>query len=106
MKDPLLLSYTFEELMYEFQSMREHEKAALEKTEQEADKIEEAKVDEAQAWADKMEAEEENDPAKEANNIEWMKKQIALDKAAFGEDFGDDIGVDFNSPSKTEEEDD
>jgi hypothetical protein len=105
MKDPLLLTYTFEELMYEFHSMREHDKAAGERAEQENDKIEEAKDKAAQDWVDQMEAEEAaNDPMKDPANIKWMEEQMALDKEMFGEDFGKDLSLDFNSPNKIDEE--
>ena len=108
MKDPLLLSYTFEELMYEFHSVRENEKAIVEKAEQETDKIEEAKEKETLSWVEQMEAEEAaeaakaaaEDPSKNPANIKWMEEQLALDKKTFGEDFGEDLNLDFDSDGK------
>ena len=104
MKDPLLLSYTFEELMYEFHSVREDEKAIVERAEQETDKIEEAKEKATLDWVEQMEAEEAaeraEDPSKDPANIKWMEEQLALDKKMFGEDFGKDLDLDFNSDGK------
>lgn len=114
MKDPLLQSYTFEELMYEFHSVREHEIAASERVGQEDDMIELAKEQSDQEWADRMEAEEaaeeaakeaakiKNDPSKDPANIAWMEKQLALDKETFGEDFGKDLTLDFDTSKKME----
>jgi len=109
MKDPLLLTYTFEELMYEFNSVREEEKAILERAEQEGDKIEEAKEKATLDWVAQMEAEDAaaeaaaEDPSKSENNAKWMEEQLALDKATFGEDFGEDLNLSFDSFRKTEE---
>lgn len=112
-KDPLLQSYTFEELMYEFHSIREHEKAEVERTEQKADKIEEDKEAAVKDWADKLEAEEleaeklqaekaSQDPAKDPANVKWMQEQIALQKEEFGEEFGEDVNLDFGPLDKKE----
>lgn len=105
MKDPLLQTYSFEELLYEFHSIQEEKKAALEISEAENDKIEEDKERKAQEWADKMEAEEAAqeeaanqlvDPAKDPKNIAWMEEQIKKEKERFGEDFGEDFELNFN----------
>ena len=118
MKDPVLLSYSFEELMYEFQSVKEHKKAQIEQAEQETDKIEEEKEQANNDWAAQLEAEEaaaeaaaeaeaaariKEDPSKDPTNIKWMEEQIALSKEQLGEDFGENLNLDFNQPIKTEE---
>jgi UDP-N-acetylmuramyl tripeptide synthase len=105
MKDPVLLSYTFEELIYEFHSVSEDVKAAKERVEQEDDKIEEAKEKANSDWIAQMEAEEAAkeatiatmDPLKDPANLKWMEEQLALDKEKFGEDFGSDVNLDFDS---------
>jgi hypothetical protein len=108
MKDPLLLSYTFEELLYEFYSVREHEEAIIERVKQEADKIEEAKEEADLDWVARMEAEEAaaeaSDPSNNPDNIKWMEEQLALDKETFGEDFGEDINLDFNSTGQVDDQ--
>jgi len=107
MKDPLLLTYTFEELMYEYHSVREHEIAILEKVEEDSDKIEEEKDKATMDWADQMEADElaaeaaaeaaaAAYPLKNKDNIKWMEEQIARDKEIHGEDFGEDTQIDFD----------
>lgn len=108
MKDPLLATYTLEELVYEFHSTREHKKALAEQAEEQNDKIEEEKDKEAQEWADMMEAEEEGeheDPSKDPDNVNWMEEQIAKDKELYGEDYGENLDLNFNSPAINTEED-
>lgn len=107
LKDPLLLSYTLEELLYEFYDRIERQKAQEERINSEDDKIEEAKEKEALDWAEqeeKRELEEElrakgskqaSDPTKDPENIAWMEEQLNKGKQLFGEDFGEDIVEDF-----------
>ena len=110
MKDSLLSSYTFEELLYEFHSIREDALAMVERVEQESDKIEEAKEQATMDWVDQMEAEDAADltpgvvvdPAIIPSNIQWMEEQLALDKEKFGEDFGNDLNLNFNSSDESD----
>jgi len=100
MKDPLLQTYTLEELLYEYHSIQEQKLAREEATEEEADKIEEEKDKEAQAWADRMEAEEAEaaevtDPSMHPDNIRWMEEQLRKEKELYGEDYGEDLNTDF-----------
>lgn len=105
MKDPLLQSYTLEELYYEYKEHFEREKAAKERVEQEADNIDKAKEDEALAWAEAEEKREaENLKSGGSNGSEWsptpedkawMEDQIKQGREMFGEDFGEDINEDF-----------
>jgi hypothetical protein len=99
LKDPILLSYTFEELVYEYMSLTAFERAKEAEIEQESDKIEQENWDAAEAWADSME-EEGNletapDPMQNPENIDWMEKQLLLDREQFGEDFGGDVELNF-----------
>lgn len=107
LKDPLLESYTLEELIYEFYDKIERAKAAEERLAAEDDKIEEAKEKEVLDWAEaeeKKELEEMQrmlakkgnaDPTKDPENIKWMKEQLEKAKQAWGNDFGDDIETTF-----------
>lgn len=101
LKDPILLSYSIEELAYEYYLSMERRAAEVANIEAENDKIEEAKVDAAEKWADKMEAEEDEDeaapadPALDPANQEWMQKEIEKNKQELGEDFGEDLNLDF-----------
>lgn len=108
LKDPLLESYTLEELLYEFYDKMERQKAAEERIAKEADKMEAAKEQEALDWAEaeeKKELEEEmrraaaaskeSDPTKDPANIKWMEEQMAAAKQLYGEDFGEDFDETF-----------
>jgi len=114
LKDPILQTYTLEELIYEYNEYNER-KASIEiSLEQEADKIEEAKEQKAHDWADEMEKEdilieaakakakadkavkEQSDPREDPKNLEWMEKEIQKAKEKHGDDFGEDIKMDFN----------
>lgn len=113
LKDPLLLSYSLEELYYEFLDRRERETAATERLEEESDKIEDKKIEDAQAWAEEEEAKElaawqakSNKTKPEVDSkpgswepspedIEWMNKEVEQAKAEFGEGFGEDINEVF-----------
>lgn len=111
LKDPLLLSYTTEELLYEFYDRIERSKAEEERLEQEDVKIEEEKDKVNEDWAEKMEREEREaelrnsaakssepiqDPTKDPANVAWMEKQIEEAKAIYGETFGEDIEASFD----------
>lgn len=105
LKDPLLQSYTIEELLYEFYDRIERTKAEEERLEQEDVKMEVEKDKVAEDWAERMEREEQEaemrkaagqteqpvDPTKDPANIKWMEEQMAAAKAQFGESFGEDI---------------
>jgi hypothetical protein len=109
LKDPLLLSYTLEELLYEFYDRIERAKAAEEQLEEESDKIEEEKEKGALDWAEAEEkreleaaqkaesqkSEDKPDPTKDPENIRWMEEQIQKAKTEFGESFGEDIDENF-----------
>ena len=105
--------YTLEELAYEYFMVKHMELARQEQVEGEADKIEEEKWKEAEAWADEMEAMEEaenspknvdpNDPLSNPDNAEWVKKHLAEAEAAMkrekevlGEEFGEDLNIKFD----------
>ena len=111
LKDPLLLSYTIEELLYEFYDRIERSKAEQERLEQEDVKIEEDKDKVNEDWAEKMERQELEaemrksgakssepipDPTKDPANVAWMEKIIEEGKATYGETFGEDIEDGFD----------
>jgi hypothetical protein len=99
------MTYTLEELLYEFHDKIEREKADIETTERDNDKIEKAKEQESLDWAaqeEKRDMEElarleldglpsVEDPTKDSNNVRWMEEQIRAQKELLGEDFGEDI---------------
>ena len=112
LKDPLLQQYTTEELAYEYYLINEYDVVREEKAKAEDDRIEEARLQEAEDWADMMEAEEEAerkaaeerkkakeepefDPVNNPEQREWMEKEIEKNKLFFGEDFGEDVSLKF-----------
>lgn len=110
LKDPLLLSYTPEELIYEFFDRIERIKAQEEQVNKANDKIEEDKEKAALDWAEQEEKREleaemrkgakdpkmTEDPTKDPANVAWMEEQLQKAKAVFGESFGEDINEDFS----------
>lgn len=110
LKDPLLLSYTLEDLLYEFYDKIERRAAEEERSESDSVKIEEDKEKAVIDWAEQEEkkeldalkskaAEEESkptqDPAKNPDNVAWMEEQLNKGKQVFGDTFGDDIEEEF-----------
>lgn len=109
MKDPLLESYTFEELLYEFFDKSERQKATEENVVKEADKMEEAKEKEVLDWAEQEEKKEleemkraaekmktaPQNPTTDPKNVKWMEEQMSKYKEAYGESFGEDIEESF-----------
>lgn len=110
LKDPLLLSYTLEELLYEFYDKIERRAAEEERSESDSVKIEEDKEKAVLDWAEQEEKKElealkaqaaheeaqpTQDPTKDPANIKWMEEQLAAGKKLLGDDFGEDIQEDF-----------
>ena len=104
LKDPILLSYSFEELLYEFFDHQEREAYAEEMRDKESDKIEDEKMDAALQWADEEESKENSGldpratsstPKVTPDDIAWMEEQMRQDKAQYGESFGEDIVEEF-----------
>lgn len=110
LKDPLLLSYTIEELLYEFYDRIERRAAEEERTNSESDRIEEEKEKSVLDWAEQEEKREleelkkkayqeegapSTDPTKDPANIAWMEEQLKQGKQLFGDSFGEDIEEDF-----------
>lgn len=111
LKDPILLSYTLEELLYEFYDKIERRAAEEERAESESVKIEEDKEQGVLDWAELEEKKEldalkaraaieatkvTNDPTLDPDNVQWMEKQLAEAKSLYGENFGEDINDEFN----------
>lgn len=105
------MSYSLEELLYEFYDKVERRKAEDEESDQSNDKIEQDRLQENLDWAAQEELreleamrqqqeeaakkKEEKDPTKDPENQAWMQEQIQKEidqgKKLFGEDFGEDI---------------
>ena len=105
LKDPLLESYTLEELLYEFYDKMERQKAQEERATKEADKMEEAKEKEVLDWAEEEEKKEleelrkaaaNNNPAQDPENIKWMNEQLEKYKEVYGDSFGEDVDETFD----------
>jgi hypothetical protein len=97
LKDPLLDTYTIWELLYEYKDKVERIRASELSVEQETDKIEDAKTDETLAWIEEeerreKEAREAAQKAQKEKDEQWMVEQLKKEK---GEDFGEDINLDF-----------
>ena len=112
LKDPLLLDYTLEELLYEFYDKIERKAAEDERAKQDELQDEADKEKEVLDWAEKMEREEleqirakaaqtrteepeKKDPTTDPENVKWMEEQLKLAKKQFGESFGEDIEETF-----------
>jgi len=110
LKDPLLLSYTLEELLYEFYDKIERRAAEEERSESDSVKIEEDKEKAVLDWAEaeekkeldalKTKATEEElktalDPTEDPANVRWMEEQLAEGKKLLGDSFGEDIDDSF-----------
>lgn len=93
LKDPLLDTYTTEELYYEYMDKVEREKAAEKHTEQEHDRIEDEKNKQAVDWAEEEEARELAELKKQQEDAAWMKMQLEKEKELRGDDFGDDLSL-------------
>lgn len=85
LRDPVLLSYTFEELLYEFYDKIERKNYEIETIAAEEDEIEEKEIENSLKWAEEQEKKDQE---------EWMQKQLEKGKEEYGEDFGEDIVID------------
>jgi len=106
LKDPLLQTYTLEELLYEFYDKVERNLAEEEREASEEIKTEEAKEKDVTDWIEKEEKKEADlaqkakdkpaDPTKDPENIKWMEEEIRKAKAHLGDDFGEDLELNFD----------
>lgn len=107
LKDPILESYSLEELLYEFYDKIERQKASEERAAKEADKMEEAKEKEVLDWAEQEEKKELEElkraaeagkvnPAQDPENLKWMNEQLQKYKQEYGDSFGEDIDETFS----------
>lgn len=104
LKDPLLQTYTLEELVYEFydkveRNLAEEERAKAEEVSEEVGKEKEVLdwIDEEERKdAKKPDAPTPPDPTKDPANVKWMEEQIKLAKEQLGDDFGDDLELNFD----------
>lgn len=112
LKDPLLASYTLEDLLYEFYDKVERNLAEEERIKNEEINDEEAKEKDILDWAAEEERKEAEavaaakktttedkppaDPTKDPANVKWMEEQMKLAKAELGDDFGEDLELNFD----------
>lgn len=102
LKDPLLQEYTLEELYYEYRDYVEREAASQERAEDAADNIEQKKLDEVDAWAreeeerELKELEQKGQSDISEQDQKWMQEQIDQAKEVYGQDFGEDLEVNFD----------
>jgi len=93
LKDPLLAEYTTYDLLYEYHDKEERKNASLAVLEEEADKIEEAIVEETESWIEEEERKErEAEEAKKKAEELWMVEQLKKQDPTFG----DDLNMDFS----------
>lgn len=97
LKDPLLLEYSTYDLLYEYNDIEARKNATLEILEVEADKIEEAVVQETEDWIEEEERKEREaaEAALEAKRLkeeQWMLEQLKKQDPSFG----DDLNMDFS----------
>ena len=116
LKDPILLSYTLHELLYEFYDRIERKQAEEERSNQVNDKIESEKEKADLDWAEEEERRElererskkkskskkvkddaakSSNPADDPENIKWMQEQLEKAKQIHGDTFGEDIEETF-----------
>lgn len=103
LKDPVLAEYTVEELAYEYFDHKERDAYATEKQDEEADKIEETKLEEADKWAEEEEKKEAEAAAKGGEkaieappeDAAWMEDQLSRERELHGDTFGSDIVEEF-----------
>jgi hypothetical protein len=94
LKDPLLDTYTIYELLYEYKNRVERIRASELDIELEADKIEDAAVEETLDWIEEEERKEKETVLRlqKEKDDQWMVDQL---KKENGEDFGKDIDLNF-----------
>lgn len=93
-------------MLYEYYDLSAREKAELDRLEEESDKIDDNRTKQTLDWAEEEErkelellkqaqSKESVDPMDDPGNKEWVEKQLAEAKEVYGEDFGEDIELDF-----------
>lgn len=111
MKDPLLASYTPEELMYEYLDNTCRTEHAEEVSQKEVEQQEDSKHDEAMRWAEEEEAKDRaaaealakakigavdpKTPDLTLEDVKWMEEQLNQEKELLGDDFGEDFSGEF-----------
>ena len=101
LKDPILASYTLEELTYEYYDKIERRKAIDEAVDEESDRIEDGVLKENLTWAEEEEKKEREEMLQKLEeekkaNEEWMKQEIERAKEKHGNDYGEDVTLDFS----------
>lgn len=101
LKDPILDSYTIEELTYEYYDKIERRKAAEDAIEEESDRMEDEALESNLAWAEEEERKEREEMLKQLEeekeaNKEWMQQELDKARQEHGDDYGEDIDLDFS----------
>lgn len=105
------MSYSTEELLYEYYDHIERDKVEQYKLEEESDKIEDDKLQQALDWAEQEEKkdlerlqkegqnkpkEDVEDPMLNPENQKWVEEQLEKAKDQYGDEFGEDVNLDFS----------
>jgi hypothetical protein len=99
LKDPLLDSYTLEELLYEFHDIVHRKEAEEKEAKEVSDKIEDDKIDQTLAWAEEEERREAELAAQEEelNRKTGIKQKSGteMNNETFDNDLPEEINTDF-----------
>ena len=87
--------------MYEYHDKTERKRAAEEDVDKESDKIEDERLEANLSWAEEEERREmeelkaKQEAEQKKKDKAWMEEQLKKEKEKFGEDFGEDLTIDF-----------
>lgn len=81
------------ELLFEYHDKESRKQVSIEALEEEADKIEEAQIEETMDWIEEEERKEREEAEARKKEEEWMLEQL---KKEHGDDFGEDLNLDFS----------
>ena len=98
LKDPLLDTYTLEDLLYEFHSIRHRKDAEEEESKESGAKILDEKIDETLAWAEEDQKRESELAAKAGESPAPINQTVVQGEPAAAdipEEFPPDINVSF-----------
>jgi len=88
-------------LLYEYHDKTERKRAAEEDVDKESDKIEDERLEANLSWAEEEERREmeelkaKQEAEQKKKDKAWMEEQLKKEKEKFGEDFGEDLTIDF-----------
>ena len=88
-------------MLYEYHDKTERKRAAEEDVDKESDKIEDERLEANLSWAEEEERREmeelkaKQEAEQKKKDKAWMEEQLKKEKEKFGEDFGEDLTIDF-----------